>query len=511
MVLSSQTSMQLQQLFFLWSEVKNHFSAESFVLGISQDSRKIKPGFVFVAVRGHERDGHDHLADAVSAGALALVVQGQAKVPENYQGFVLRVPNTLSTLNFLATHFYGHPSQQMMCVGVTGTNGKTSTSLMIEWLLNRRQLPCAVIGTIDRHFQGIKIETNLTTPDPVELQQNLAEFQQNGAKALAMEVSSHALDQGRVDGIFFDVAVFTNLTQDHLDYHREMHNYFIAKERLFREHLLKTLKPNPVAVVNIDDPYGRRLRIPDRAYILTYGEQASDLKYQVLQSDFQGTAFRLTYDGHSDEAFVPMIGRHNVANAVAALGVGLSLGYPLTEMLGDLRDFPGVPGRLQRASTLGQTSVFVDYAHTPDALFQVLTAIQQVRGSRADVKIHTVFGCGGDRDKTKRPQMFAKAMEKSDFVYVTSDNPRTENPEAILQDILGATSAPGNGWRNQKVFVNVDRRSAIQEALTKSAKHDVVLIAGKGHEDYQIIGREKTHFSDVEEVQKFLTQKFLKN
>ncbi|MFN8943608.1 MAG: UDP-N-acetylmuramoyl-L-alanyl-D-glutamate--2,6-diaminopimelate ligase, partial [Pseudobdellovibrionaceae bacterium] len=419
--------MQLQQLFFLWPEAKNHFTAESYVLGISQDSRKIKPGFVFVAVVGHKNDGHDHLEGAISNGALGLVVQDLNRVPQDYRGFVLKVPNTQSTLSFLATHFYGHPSQSLYCVGVTGTNGKTSTTLMIEWILNKNSMPCSVIGTIDRHFQGTHFETHLTTPDPLELQQNLAEFQKLGAKALAIEVSSHALDQNRVDGIAFDVAVFTNLTQDHLDYHKNLENYFLAKERLFREHLLRTLKPNPWAIVNVDDPYGRRIRLAERVQVLTYGERASDLRYEVLESDFAGTQFRVTYDDEKFEGRLPMIGRHNIANAVAALAVGVSLKFSIKDMIHSLTSFPGVPGRLQRASFPFQQAVFVDYAHTPDALFQLLSAIQLVRGKKKNIKIHTVFGCGGDRDSAKRPLMFDKANQMSDFVYVTSDNPRTED------------------------------------------------------------------------------------
>jgi UDP-N-acetylmuramoyl-L-alanyl-D-glutamate--2,6-diaminopimelate ligase len=503
--------MQLQQLFFLWPEVKNHFTAESFVLGISQDSRKIKPGFVFIAVRGHGSDGHDHLENAVQNGALAVVVQDISKVPSAFKGFVLVVPNSLSALHFIATHFYGHPSQHMFCVGVTGTNGKTSTTLMIEWILNQCALPCAVIGTIDRHFQELKIDTSLTTPDPIELQENLNEFRKAGAQALAIEVSSHSLAQGRAEGISFDVAVFTNLTQDHLDYHQNMNAYFVAKERLFREHLLRTLKLNPVAVVNIDDPFGRRIRVPERALVMSYGESSSDLRYEIVETDFYGTKYYLSFDGERYEGRLPMIGRHNIANAVAAMGACLSRGYTLSEMMQILEKFPGVPGRLQRVSREDCASVFVDYAHTPDALFQVLNSIRLIRGNKKDVQIHVVFGCGGDRDKKKRPIMFETAAAIADFIYVTSDNPRTEEPRKILADILGnyfsakgkSTASIAEGWIDGKIFVHTDRRTAIVEALKKSERADVVLVAGKGHEDYQILGNEKIYFSDVEEVKRF--------
>lgn len=471
------------------------------VTGVFNDARQVIPGSVFFAICGSKVDGHSFIPDAILKGAQALVVQDPTKVPASFSGAVIVVPNTREALDLIASRFYRDPGQELFCVGVTGTNGKTSVTYMTEAILNAGQLPTGVIGTVNHHL-GEKIwPSEMTTPDPIFLQKRLREFRAEGALAVAIEVSSHALDQKRVDSVPFNTVIFTNLTRDHLDYHLTMDNYFEAKQRLFTDLLWKTDKQPCFAIINIADKYGRRLKVADPATLWTYGTQDADLRYSIIKMDFALTHFKVHTPMGDGEVRLPMSGVHNVQNAVAALGAGLSAGLPLDLCISALDKFTGVPGRLQSVPNNKNLSVFVDYAHSPDALENVLRALQSVRENlQSSARIWTIFGCGGDRDKGKRPLMAQMALRFSDEVVVTSDNPRTEDPRAIIQDILAGVP----GADKVKTTVIEGRKEAIEQTIQRASRGDVILIAGKGHEDYQIIGKDKIPFSDLKVAQETL-------
>ncbi len=473
------------------------------VLSLTQDARQVHLGAVFIAIPGTKVDGHQFLPQACEAGAVAVVVERVSEVPKNFTGFVQIVKDARAATDLLAAQFYDHPSRRMFCFGVTGTNGKTSVTYMLEWVLEKAKLACGVLGTINHHL-GEKIwSTEMTTPDPISLQKRLREMKEAGAKAVAMEVSSHALVQRRADGVEFNTAIFTNLSRDHLDYHSDMKEYHQAKQRLFTDLMWKSDKHPHFAIINIDDPWGARLRVASSAALWSYGQrQNSDFRYKVTKVDFSRTDFELRTPGGEYKSFLPMCGAHNIANAIAVVAAAATAGVPPAFSLEALNSFPGVPGRLQLVPNARSLNVFVDYAHTPDALENVLRALQTVRtGSGSHSQIWTIFGCGGDRDKGKRPEMMKKAMEASDFVMVTSDNPRTEDPNAIIQDIVEGTDVRGP---QSKVRIQADRCKAIESVIQMAKPHDVILIAGKGHEDYQIIGKEKLPFSDFETAKELL-------
>jgi UDP-N-acetylmuramoyl-L-alanyl-D-glutamate--2,6-diaminopimelate ligase len=384
---------------------------------------------------------------------------------------------------------------------------------MIEKIFSDQGRKCAVMGTIDHHLGNIVFPTELTTPGPLELQSRVREFVDAGAEVLSMEVSSHALDQNRVDSVQWNTAVFTNLTQDHLDYHGTMGKYFQAKEKLFRERLFESPKAVVWAVINTDDPWGRRIRLPERVGLLTYGIQEGDLRASIKNMDFSGTEVEIFANGKSFPIKLQVIGKHNVLNALAALGASLTAMIPFERALRSLSEYLSVPGRLERVSGPEEKYFFVDYAHTPDALENVLQTLRSVsdafkaEGSleRKKNKIHLVFGCGGDRDTSKRPQMFKVAKKYADFVYITSDNPRTEDPMKIIGDILSASPMERDlnpGWLDACTWVDPDRRSALRKASERAQPGDVILIAGKGHEEYQIVGTERIPFSDRDEIKK---------
>ena len=465
------------------------------VSGVFNDARKVISGSIFFAIPGSVVDGHSFISDAIARGASGLVVQDATKVPSTFSGFVVVVDNTREALDLIASRFYHDPGQELFCVGVTGTNGKTSVTYMTEAILNAGQIPTGVIGTVNHHLGDKVWPSEMTTPDPIFLQKRLREFRSEGALAVAIEVSSHALDQKRVDSVPFNTVIFTNLTRDHLDYHVTMDKYFEAKQRLFTDLLWETEKSPCFAIVNIADKYGRRMKVADPAVLWTYGTKDADLRYEVLSMDFAMTHFKVWTPKGEGEVRLPMSGLHNVQNAMAALGAGLSAGLPLPLCISALNQFTGVPGRLQSVPNNKNLSVFVDYAHSPDALENVLQALNSVRETlQSSARIWTLFGCGGDRDKGKRPLMAQMALKYSDEVVVTSDNPRTEDPQKIIQDILTGVSES----EKNKVKVIEDRKEAIGHAIHQAKPGDVVLIAGKGHEDYQIIGTVKTPFSDLQ-------------
>lgn len=500
--------MKLQHLFASLTQLPENSFPHIEVSGVQSDARLIQPSGVFVAIPGTKVDGHNFIQQAVDNGAAALVVKDRNKVPDSFQGFLLVVDNPREVLDHLAARFNWDPAEELFCVGITGTNGKTSVTYLVECLFNFVGKATGVIGTINHHLLDKVWPSEMTTPGPVDLQKRLREFKEAGALAVAMEVSSHALDQARVDSVSFDVAVFTNLTRDHLDYHGTMEKYLEAKQRLFTDLMWKTRKKNPLAVVNIEDEFGRRLKVAGPAQIWTYGDlkksPEADLKFFVKEMSFVKTIFSLETPKGNIDIHLPMSGVHNVLNATAAIGVALRAGLTIEQCAEALHHFKGVPGRLESVETSSDISAFVDYAHTPDALENVLLALRKVReglgSSGENARIWTVFGCGGDRDKGKRPLMAQVAWSLSDQVVITSDNPRTEDPNLIVQDIRAGIPATDpqalEGHPSVRLKVEVDREKAIQWAIDSAAPGDVILIAGKGHEDYQIVGDVRLSFSD---------------
>ncbi|MGD0769740.1 MAG: UDP-N-acetylmuramoyl-L-alanyl-D-glutamate--2,6-diaminopimelate ligase [Tepidisphaeraceae bacterium] len=467
------------------------------IRGICEDSRVAQRGDLFVARTGTKTAGEKFVGQAAERGAAALVTEARiadCTVPQ------VIVPDGAAAISAIAHIFYRHPSHQMRVVGVTGTNGKTTTAYLIRHILNKSNLRCGMIGTVETDDGKDRREANMTTPGAIDVAQLLAAMRDNGCRACVMETSSHALHQGRVASVRFAGAAFTNLTRDHLDYHGRMDQYAAAKAILFQ-----LLDENAIAVVNADDPWADRMLAGCEARTVRFGfgpdaegiASASDYQARDLAITSQGSRFVLHTPDGSDEVAMELIGRHNIANALTAAAlVGEVFGLSVHQIAGALRDAPGAPGRLQAVRAGQPFAVLVDYAHTHDALEKVLTALRPLtRG-----KLRVLFGCGGDRDRTKRPLM-ARATERfADAVYVTSDNPRTENPGEIIEQIL----AGFQNRRQRPPIVEPDRRAAITKILEDAEPGDVVLLAGKGHENYQIVGQTKRHFDDLEEAKMVL-------
>ena len=505
--------MKLQDLFQIpESEVGRTISKEIAATNVSSlvfDTRKLQAGCVFVAIRGGKHDGHMFLSEAATQGAAGLVVEDANLVPPGFRGYVAVVASTRLALARLAMRWYDSPSSKLFTVGVTGTNGKTTTTHMIESVLNRGGWPTGVVGTIDHHLGTTVWPSDMTTPDPIAFQSRLKDFADHGAKAVALEVSSHALDQARVDGVEFDVGVFTNLTRDHLDYHGTMEAYFAAKLRFFTELLRESSKKSRFAILNVDDAHVARaagqLRGLNNAKALqvwSFGAKTLsptsrnlDFEYEILRQGFDGVDFRLRTPGGTKVLTLAMAGLHNVQNAVSAYATGMAAGFDEATVARAVEEIRGVNGRLEHIPNAGGLHVFVDYAHTDDALVAILKLLGQIRSdSKAShARIITVFGCGGDRDRGKRPLMMRAALDGSNQVIVTSDNPRTEDPELILDDAMAVVRSE----EISKVERMVDRRAAIRRAIEIAKPGDVVLIAGKGHEATQTIGTVKIPFSDA--------------
>lgn len=498
--------MKLHQLFSYFDSLALNAPAPSIleqeVFSICFDARQVKPGSIFVAIKGGENDGHNFIEQAIQNGAIALVVENKSKVPGSYPYLVLEVTDSREILDILASRFYNFPSQDLFCFGVTGTNGKTSITYILEHILNHHKILMAVMGTVN-HRIGQKIWPNQgTTPDPVTLQERLRDFVNEGARAVAIEVTSHALEQKRAHSVHFNTVIFTNLTLDHLDYHKTMQNYFNAKQKLFTDLMWLTSKFPKFAVINIDDAYGRRLKVAADVTDLTYGQRESDFQFKILKMNFNETEIEIKTAQGIYKAVLPVCGEHTIYNIVASCVAAVSAGIGIEQSLQALKTFSGVPGRLQKVESKSGKVVFVDYAHTPDALENVLKSLQSVRkSSKSNNKIITVFGCGGDRDKTKRPLMAEIAARLSDYTIITSDNPRTENPKTIIDDIIKGLAAGNVNYQ-----IEVDRELAIKKAIEYAQENDVILIAGKGHEDYQIVGTEKKYFSDFDIAKKYLEE-----
>lgn len=459
------------------------------IINITNDSRKVIEGSLFVCVEGFETDGHEYIDNAIEKGAVAILVQKPVEIDSDIT--VILNQNTRHALALISAKYYNHPSEQFELIGVTGTNGKTSTVFLIDSILRNYGKKTGVIGTIENRIGDEVLPTSRTTPESVELQELFSKMVEANVNDVIMEVSSHALDLHRVDGSHFDVGVFTNLSLDHLEYHKTMDNYRNAKARLFD--MCK------IAVINIDDEAGRI--ICDRALsnsIVTYGcnNDKAVLNAYNITNKISGTLFHLKLDGAEHIIEIQTPGKFSVYNALAAIGVCTSLGVPMEIIKGSLKEDSTIKGRFETFESKSGYHVIVDYAHTPDGLENVLDTISEV----VEGRIITVFGCGGDRDRTKRPQMGKIAGLKSDYSIITSDNPRTEEPIAIIEEVevgIKETSCP-----YEKIE---DREKAIKKALSIAKEKDIVLIAGKGHEDYQIIGKTKTHFDDAEKVKMILT------
>src|SRR6266478_3052968 len=457
------------------------------VESIAYDSRRVQRNGLFVALRGETSDGHEFIGQAIERGASVIVTE---RDEQHSRVTCLLVENTRNALADLSANFYGHPARKLRLAAVTGTNGKTTTTFLIKHICEKAGLRCGLIGTV-RYEIGERILPAIrTTPESLDLQELLAQIVNAGCRAAAMEVSSHALAQDRTRGLEWNVAVFTNLTQDHLDFHGTMESYFDSKTKLFTRLGSQEKKRKPVAIVNIDDRYGEQLlkKIDQRVAVVTYGRSVrADFRASNYRVEFSGTSYQLDAGGKSYLVRVPLIGRFNVVNSVAALAAANALGVNLRDAVLSLGTSPQVPGRLEMVPAKRQFQVFVDYAHTPDALRNVLKTLRDLEPHRLIV----VFGCGGDRDHQKRPLMGEMVDQYADYAIITSDNPRKEDPSAIIAEIE-------KGYRSTHYEKIVDRMAAIGRAITLAQPRDIVLIAGKGHENYQEFADHTVPFDDIQ-------------
>ncbi len=451
---------------------------------IKMDSRAVQPNDLFVCIEGFTVDGHAYASQAEEKGASAIIAQKpvEASIP------VILVSDSHKALAKLSNHFYGYPTNQFHLVGVTGTNGKTTTSYLIDSIFQEENKTTGLIGTIQMKMADETLPVKNTTPDALFLQQSFSKMVEKGVDSAVMEVSSHALDLGRVHGCDFDIAVFTNLSQDHLDFHKDMDDYLRAKSLLFSQ-LGNGYNQKPkYAVINRDDENCDFLIKSTAQEVITYGlESQADIVAKDLHLTAHGTTFTLSTPGGDISIESPLIGEFSVYNMLAAASTAWLSGISLSTIKKSLEQTKGVRGRFEPVLAGQDFGVIVDYAHTPDSLENVLQTVQ----SFVEKRIFVVIGCGGDRDRTKRPLMAQAAVKYADHTYLTSDNPRTEDPQAILEDME-------KGVRGQAYEVIVDRREAIQEAVRNAEEGDVIVIAGKGHETYQEINGERIHFDDVE-------------
>jgi len=470
--------------------------------GITCDSRAVKKGYLFVAVRGSKQDGHRYLADAVQKGAHALAVETVERISGGIT--IVRLPDTRVALSELAARFYGYPARGMNLIGITGTNGKTTTSYLLESILKEAGKRVGVIGSVSYRFAGKSVRALLTTPESTDLMRIISEMRDAGVTDIIAEVSSHALDQGRTRGLNWSRVIFTNFSRDHLEYHTTMEEYFRAKSLLFRSLGEGQNRDRVKAVINMDDPKGRVLEEITKVSVVSYGLRDNCL---VSARDIECSAGRSRFRLATPSGEVPvtsaLLGQINVYNIVAAAAAAFSLDIGLEIIVRGVKRLTHVPGRLQPVKNRRGLSLFVDYAHSPDALEKVL---QTLRGL-TKAKLITVFGCGGDRDRGKRPDMGRVAGGYSDYAIITSDNPRGEDPAEIADQVEVGMKESGLkrtgldlscGEKGYEIIL--DRRKAIHAAINMAGKEDIVLIAGKGHENYQIIGNRRRHFDDLEEA-----------
>ena len=478
------------------------------ITSVHYSSQNVRPGGLFVAITGHSADGHDFIDDVVKRGAVAVVTQKQI----NGHTVNLRVADTRKALADIAAHFYGNPSERMTVIGITGTNGKTTAAYLVESILQQAGLAVGVIGTINYRYAGKTFDSPVTTPESLDLQRILSDMLRSGVSHVVMEASSHAIDLQRIRNCWFDVAVFINLSQDHLDFHGNMQSYWLSKQRLFTEYLIAGPKSaKAAAVINCNNASGKELAQKVTVPVLTTGLDPDETIHA-----------RNAYCGRSSieaEMVTPrgtfkfksrLVGSHNLENILCSAAVGAALDLSNTELQSGIEAVAAIPGRLESIENDSERYVYVDYAHTPDALENVIKALKAVMENR----IICVFGCGGDRDRDKRPLMGEIAICLCDLAIVTSDNPRTEDPMKIIGHILeGAQKAGGrryrpvelsNGFKSKGYVVEADRRRAIQLGIEISNPGDTVLIAGKGHETYQILGSKTIDFDDKHEARQAL-------
>ncbi len=467
--------------------------------GLSIDSRQVKKGDLFIAYPGEKVDGRDFIQEALKKGAVAILAEEDDNNSYEWpfldkNNVLLKIKDLQHKVGRIASRFYNHPSRQMHIIGVTGTNGKSSIAYLLACALNALHHSSIYLGTLGTGFPTALQESTHTTLDPIHLQHSLAEFVEKGVTDAAIEVSSHALDQGRVDAIEFETAVFTNLTRDHLDYHKTMEAYGEAKAKLFHQFGLKT------AVINQDDAFGLTLLHALSPEIFGLGYSLKNSDAEIFADDisitYEGIHAALKTPWGEGKLRTPLLGYFNLYNILAAIGV-LGSSYPLNQILSCIETLPHVPGRMECIASPNKPMFVVDYAHTPDALENVLTTANDLLKNTSG-KLWCVFGCGGDRDKGKRPEMGKMAEALADYVIITNDNPRTEIPEIIAQEIMQGFAS------SQNAVIILDREEAINHAFKHANPKDIILIAGKGHETYQIIGTEKHYFSDQDICRKLI-------
>jgi len=487
--------MKLDALLSQIATIQVNGSSDREITSIAYDSRRVKPGTLFVALKGEKVDGAAFVEKAVAAGAEAVVSEA---VEFKTRATNVTVADARIALADLGAAFFQHPSRALKIAGVTGTNGKTTTAFLIKHICEAALLRCGLIGTVRYEVGDRVLPAARTTPESLDVHDLLWQMRSAGCKAAAMEVSSHALVQARVRGVEFDAAVFTNLTQDHLDYHKTMEAYFEAKTKLFTG-LATQAKKKGKAVINLDDRYGAQLvqRYGKEIPIMTYGVGVhADFRASNVRIDFNGTSYQLDARGKSYLVRLPMIGQFNVYNSLAALAAAFVMGVDVRSGVLALSTASAVPGRLEAVPAQRQFRIFVDYAHTDDALLNVIKTCRELNPARLIV----VFGCGGNRDKTKRPRMGAVVDEHANYAIVTSDNPRKEEPAAIIDDIK-----PGMKRGNYEVIL--DRREAIFKAVAMAQPRDIILIAGKGHETYQEFADHTAPFDDAAVAREALESK----
>jgi UDP-N-acetylmuramoyl-L-alanyl-D-glutamate--2,6-diaminopimelate ligase len=466
------------------------------ISGITYDSRRVMPGNLFVAFRGERTDGHKFVESAIDRGAAAVVLERDTGF--NPRATRIKVSDARRSMAQVSAQFYNHPSQKLKVVGITGTNGKTTTAFMVRAILETAEMPCGLLGTVQYQIGQRVIPAGRTTPESVEIQEMMSDMLRAGCAGVSMEVSSHALDQSRVTAVDFDVAVFTNLSQDHLDYHRTMKNYFESKAKLFSA--LGTVRKAGRAVVNADNAYGRELikRLGGDDAVLSYGVSSDAvIRAEDVRISADGCYFVVHAPQGSIPMSLPLIGRYNVSNALAAISACLVLGVDLGTIEAALAQFRAVPGRVESVNVDENFKILIDYAHTAEALHNVLVTVGELTRGR----LILVFGCGGDRDKGKRRPMGEAACELADFSILTNDNPRTEDPRDILKQIEEAF--PKSAASRYQVIE--DRREAIERALDIARPGDTVLIAGKGHETYQEFADTVVPFNDRQVVEEYFS------
>jgi UDP-N-acetylmuramoyl-L-alanyl-D-glutamate--2,6-diaminopimelate ligase len=487
------------------------------IKGIAYDSRQTEKDFLFAAIRGMETDGHRFVKEAIEKGAETVVLEEEQEV---FDRTMIVVPNSRQALAKISANFYGDPSSQVRLIGITGTNGKTTTTYLLESIFKKAGSPVGVIGTINYRFGDKTTKAINTTPESLDLQRILWEMLRGGTSHVIMEVSSHGLDLDRVFECQFDGAVFTNFTSEHLDYHKTLGQYYESKKKLFSDYLMKSRKERRFAVTNHDDPRGEEIVKGIDVPVIRYGLTPScDITADQVTSSLEGLSCRVRTPQGNISIHSKLFGSFNLYNILAAVAVGIAMEVPLEILKEGVEELKGVPGRFEKVENKRGIHVIVDYAHKTDALERVLSGLKSIleNSPQTHGKVITVFGCGGDRDRTKRPLMGEVAGKYSDLAILTSDNPRTEDPLAILDEVeKGLKSLPLKKWdqneiklwRSRKGYLKVpDRREAIRTAIRLAQPMDTVLIAGKGHEDYQIIGKKRFPFDDRIEAKKALEEK----